>query len=122
MDPRIGVLCTGPEGPWCEEGTWSVLPLFEVPTDAELLKENVFLRYLASLRLGGDFDNEIIGVLAMPMRDPEQSHLIPRRPCILSAFNTVVAVRSGIWWSWGTCPFVNSCLGERELLEDGLNR
>ncbi|KAJ8071992.1 hypothetical protein PM082_015550 [Marasmius tenuissimus] len=120
MDPRIGVLCAGPEGPWCEDMFKSILPPCEVPTDVELLKEDVFLRYLASLRLGGDFDNEILAVLGSVTSGPDKSDLIPSRPSIVSAVtNTVIAVRSGSLWSWGTW---DRCLGERDLLENGLNR
>ncbi|KAL0063456.1 hypothetical protein AAF712_009660 [Marasmius tenuissimus] len=118
MDPRIGVLCAGPEGPWCEDMFKSILPPCEVPTDVELLKEDVFLRYLASLRLGGDFDNEILAVLGSVTSGPDKSDLIPSRPSIVSAVtNTVIAVRSGSLWSWGTW---DRCLGERDLLENEL--
>ncbi|KAK1224249.1 hypothetical protein PQX77_012871 [Marasmius sp. AFHP31] len=120
MDPRIGVLCTGPEGPLCGELIKSILPSCEVPTDVELLKEGVFLTYLGSLRLGGDFDNEVVGVLGSTTSIPDKSDLIPSRPSIVSVVtNTVIAVRSGSLWSWGTW---DRCLGERDLLENRLNR
>ncbi|KAL0571635.1 hypothetical protein V5O48_010328 [Marasmius crinis-equi] len=62
MDPTRGIFCRGPIGPTCYEGT-SIITLDKLPTDVEMLKEDVLLRRLGQLGCDLVLDRKVAGAL-----------------------------------------------------------
>ncbi|KAL0569863.1 hypothetical protein V5O48_012094 [Marasmius crinis-equi] len=111
MDASRGVFCRGPQGPRC--GGRSYLPLENLPSDTELLREEVVIRYSASRKE----DHEVLEGLSMPQH-ASASRIRVSRPTIISTLtDTTLAVVSGVWWKDG-----DSCLGEKEVLANGTTR
>ncbi|KAL0567534.1 hypothetical protein V5O48_014457 [Marasmius crinis-equi] len=112
MDRSRGVFCRGPRGPECR-----ILHGFdfeELPSDAELLKEDVLLRYL-SLRSRNQDRGVVQGLSFAPTG---VSQIKVNRPTVISTLTgTILAVGSGGWKEeWRTC------LGERQELANRTTR
>ncbi|KAL0578869.1 hypothetical protein V5O48_003149, partial [Marasmius crinis-equi] len=112
MDTSRGVICRGPGEPsWFT--VWH-LDFEDVPSDAELLKEDVLLRYLVSRNQ----DRKVVYGLSFPWHNLKTSQLEVNRPTVISTLtNTIIAVGSGVWKEGR-----RSCLGEREELANGATR
>ncbi|KAL0564454.1 hypothetical protein V5O48_017593 [Marasmius crinis-equi] len=110
LDTSRGVFCRGPKGPWCD---WldDAFMSEKFPLDAELLQEDVMVRYLASKKL----DRQ--AVLGFALLE-EASQIRVARPTIISTrTNTILAVGSGgRWKSW------ERSLGEMKEMPDGATR
>ncbi|KAL0564855.1 hypothetical protein V5O48_017183 [Marasmius crinis-equi] len=110
LDTSRGVFCRGPKGPWWDGRQ---MELDNLPLDAELVNEDVLLRYLASRK-------EDRGVVKWLSRDWdwERSQVKVNRPTVISTLDdTILAVGSGVWRENR-----ESCLGERTELADGTTR
>ncbi|KAL0570965.1 hypothetical protein V5O48_010994 [Marasmius crinis-equi] len=106
MDTSRGVFCRGPEGP-----VWNVgvgFQLDDLPLDAELVKEDVLIRYLATTSV----DRGVVKWLSQTY-DYQVSRVRVNRPTVISTLNdTILAVESGDWR-----VHEDTCLGEKtELL------
>ncbi|KAL0564293.1 hypothetical protein V5O48_017758 [Marasmius crinis-equi] len=110
MDTSRGVFCRGPRGPWWEG---SRLELNNLPLDAEIIKEDVLARYLASRKL----DREVVEWLSWDYDRRDVSQVKVDRPTVISTLDdTILAIRNGVWNdSW-------DCLGERTELPNGTTR
>ncbi|KAL0569866.1 hypothetical protein V5O48_012097 [Marasmius crinis-equi] len=111
MDTSRGVFCRGPKGPICNSGF--DLNLKAPPLDAELLQEEILIRYLASTNQ----DREIFNSLSLP-DDYSTSQIRAGQPIIVSTLsNKTLAIGSRVWEA-----DKDSCLGEREVLSNGAAR
>ncbi|KAL0573336.1 hypothetical protein V5O48_008614, partial [Marasmius crinis-equi] len=111
MDTSRGVFCRGPKGP-----RWSMRwtdQLDNLPSDTELVKEDVLLRYLAS-RLG---DRGAVHWLCREYKVDSSQVEVDRPTVIWTRDDTILAVGSGIWEE-----AEQSCLGERTELPNGTTR
>ncbi|KAL0566014.1 hypothetical protein V5O48_016001 [Marasmius crinis-equi] len=112
LDTSRGVFCRGPEGPGCG---WlnDAFNSENLPLDAELLQEDVMIRYLFSRKL----DRQAVTGFAWVWH-PEASQIRVDRPTIISTrTNTILAVGSGRRWESR-----RSCLDERKEMPDGATR
>ncbi|KAL0066725.1 hypothetical protein AAF712_006330 [Marasmius tenuissimus] len=114
MDPARGVLCRGPMGPSCVINhfgfDWKV-----VPSDVELLKNDVLIRYLSSLSPEDELDLDVLQGLAWQC-EGEVSDSRVQQPVVMSSLtDTYIAAGGGVWEGRG-------CLGARKELENGLTR
>ncbi|KAK1215757.1 hypothetical protein PQX77_021617 [Marasmius sp. AFHP31] len=115
VDFGRGVICRGPEGPMVNIG-WMVekVEVENLPLTAEMLQEDVFLRFLASQR---EFDRVFLDTLwCYGNVDDEGVPELFVRPTIFSTSTaTLIAVANNVWTSfWG--------FRERKALENGLTR
>ncbi|KAL0574291.1 hypothetical protein V5O48_007667 [Marasmius crinis-equi] len=110
LDTSRGVFCCGPEGPEREHGIfgWTVKDL---PLDAELLQEDVMLRYLISKKL----DRQAVTALSYPSHHEFSRVKVDRSTAISTRTNTILAVVRTVWHAW-------SGFGERTELPDGVTR
>ncbi|KAL0577860.1 hypothetical protein V5O48_004132 [Marasmius crinis-equi] len=112
MDTSRGVFCRGPEGPWCHRPEIDHFDCTDLPLDAELIKEDVLIRYLASRKQ----DRVVVDGLSRAWSGGF-SRIEVYRPMVISTLtDTVLALGSGFWEDeW-------SCLGGREELANGAIR
>ena len=115
MDAGRGVICRGPEGPYPGLLPWGV-DVEELPSTADLLQEDLFLRFLAS-RKSKEVDPIVVRALAWSYRVREDASERWDQPTVFSTLTqTPIAVAKNIWEDdWGT-------FSERTLLENGLTR
>ncbi|KAL0568463.1 hypothetical protein V5O48_013519 [Marasmius crinis-equi] len=111
MDTLRGVFCRGPKGPyWVGVGA---LGFEDLPSDAELVKEDTLLRYLISRNQ----DRVVVNGLSLEWNGGT-SQLEVNQPTVISTLtDTILAVGSGVW-----NEEEESCLGEREELVNGATR
>ncbi|KAL0569077.1 hypothetical protein V5O48_012894 [Marasmius crinis-equi] len=123
LDSSRGVLCRGPEGPHCSIRYFlldSDLPT--ILSDGKLLQHDAFVQYLATLRQGSDLDRKVVVWLSFyPFTFAKTGDMRVDRPTIISSLtNTTIAMAdAGMTSIWAR---ESSCLGEREVLSDGLIR
>ncbi|KAK1221490.1 hypothetical protein PQX77_015696 [Marasmius sp. AFHP31] len=117
VDSGRGVFCQGPKGPLSNIG-W-ILEKVEVeklPLTAEMLQEDVFLRFLASLK---SREADWLFLRAMWWDDYDDDEGVPEsfdQPTIFSTLTkTPIAVTNNIWTN-------GRGLTERKALENGLTR
>ncbi|KAK1216648.1 hypothetical protein PQX77_020716 [Marasmius sp. AFHP31] len=115
LDPRRGVFCRGLPGPT----PWLIGWTFdneELPLTAELIQEDVLLRFLAGLKSKHVDDVVVKGVAFLGA-----STLVPERvlrPTVISRLtNTPIAVANNSGWT-----SLHSSLSHRTLLADGMTR
>ncbi|KAL0578866.1 hypothetical protein V5O48_003146 [Marasmius crinis-equi] len=85
----------------------------DLPLDAELVKEDVLIRYLG----GRNLDHKVIWEFSLNWLR-RFSQLQVNRPTIISPLtDTILAIGSGVWKVYG-----RSCVGEREELANGATR
>ena len=119
MDPKRGILCSGPHGP-----SWSSLlnrelgvDIKDLSYDAELLQEDVCVRYLASFK-SRKIDDYVVGELIQARTWQKYNTLEVSQPTVIwSESNQVIAVGDGIWTN-----SYSSCLSEGETLASGMTR
>ncbi|KAJ8089546.1 hypothetical protein PM082_014802 [Marasmius tenuissimus] len=114
LDPSRGVICHGPKGPFSHLPADS-LDIKDLPPTAELLQEDVLMRFLASHK-SKEADDVFFDALYLASDDedmPEQAD----RPTIFSALSkTPIAVANNVWEGW------EDNLVDRTCLENGLTR
>ncbi|KAL0568880.1 hypothetical protein V5O48_013092, partial [Marasmius crinis-equi] len=119
LDPKKGVLCRGPAGPDCKiPGEDLELLGLVLPCSAELLQGDNCLRFLASSK-PKDIDRWFMQVIAWSGGRGSRglSEVEVNRPTIISkSTNAKIAVSGGIWVD------LERCLGDREVIENGLTR
>ncbi|KAL0569076.1 hypothetical protein V5O48_012893 [Marasmius crinis-equi] len=122
LDSSRGVLCCGPEGPYCRI-PYDIPPdLPVVLSDGKLLQEDTLVQYLATLKRSRDLDREVVwGLSYFSYTSAEPSDMRVDRPTVISSLtNTTIAVVDAGMSSIGARG--SSCLGEREELSNGLTR
>ncbi|KAK1234943.1 hypothetical protein PQX77_001843, partial [Marasmius sp. AFHP31] len=114
IDPTRGVVCRGPKGPY------SFIPVIELgikdlPPTAELLQEEVLVRFLACQK-SREADDAFMTAIYYTWSDKDVPERVDR-PTIFSALTkTPIAVATNIWESR------EDTLKERTCLENGLTR
>ena len=115
MDAGRGVICRGPEGPHPFIDFNLNLRVEELPSTADLLQEDVFLRFLASQK-SKEVDRGLVrdiprrGVNLYPSERCDQ-------PTVFSTLTqTPIAVANNIW------EVYYGPLSEQTLLENGVTR
>ncbi|KAK1231215.1 hypothetical protein PQX77_005670 [Marasmius sp. AFHP31] len=121
MDPVRGVLCRGPPGPkpdlpWSAIRGVGLQKSEDVPWDAGLLQEDLFLRFLAGLETE-TVDFSFLSAIASASR----SHIVASegisQVTVLSSLtNTTIAVGTPVWGSY------HANLIEPTLLHNGVTR
>ncbi|KAK1222541.1 hypothetical protein PQX77_014605 [Marasmius sp. AFHP31] len=117
VDSGRGVFCQGPEGPW--SGIWWMneeVKAENLPLTAEMLQEDVFLRFLASLK-SKQADRAFLYAMSWGGNDNYEG--VPEsfvRPTIFSTLTTTpIAVANNVWVDgWG--------FTERKTLENRITR
>ncbi|KAK1224761.1 hypothetical protein PQX77_012321 [Marasmius sp. AFHP31] len=117
VDSGRGVFCQGPEGPWSE--IWWMnedLDVEELPLTAEMLQEDVFVRFLASLK-SREADRLFLGAMWGDGVDDDLN--LPEWCDQLTIFSTLtkspITVANNVWTS-------GRVFTERQALENGLTR
>ncbi|KAK1217648.1 hypothetical protein PQX77_019696 [Marasmius sp. AFHP31] len=114
IDAGRGLICRGPPGPWISVENWD-LQIKDLPLTSELLREDVMLRFLASLKLREADCAVVVGVNYF-----SRATVVPRgvsQPTVISTLtNTPIAVANNLWESKSDNPTGPS------LLENGLFR
>ncbi|KAK1235114.1 hypothetical protein PQX77_001669 [Marasmius sp. AFHP31] len=116
VDSAQGVICQGPEGPRSNIG-WMLVEVEaeKLPLTAEMLQEDVSMRFLASLK-SKEVDRAFLMAMRWDITDDEDVPESCDQPTIFSTLTkTPIAVANNIWTSgWG--------FTERKALENGLTR
>ncbi|KAK1219297.1 hypothetical protein PQX77_017986 [Marasmius sp. AFHP31] len=114
LDPGKGVFCRGPPGPSPWLNVWTFY-YEELPLTAELVQEDVLLRFLAGLKSKHVDDVVVYGVASGAWTDVPERVL---RPMVISTLtNAPIAVANNFSWM---SPY-NSLL-DRKFLADGMTR
>ncbi|KAK1222633.1 hypothetical protein PQX77_014512, partial [Marasmius sp. AFHP31] len=114
LDPARGVFCRGLPGPTPWLSVWT-FHNEELPLTAELVQEDVLLRFLAGLKSKHVDEVVVIGVVSScaSARVPERV----LRPTVISTLtNAPIAVANNTWTS------IRRSLSDRTLLADGMTR
>ncbi|KAK1229977.1 hypothetical protein PQX77_006946, partial [Marasmius sp. AFHP31] len=119
VDSRRGVFCQGPEGPESDIGGMrNQVEVENLPLTAEMLQEDVFLRFLASQK-SKQADQLFLSVYAVWWGSYDDDEGVPEscdQPTISStSTKTPIAVANNVWTS-------GLCSTERKALENGLTR
>ena len=116
MDTGRGVICRGPEGPDLVFDVWDVIGQLKLPSTADLLQEDVFLRFLAS-RKSSYVDRAIVNVIAGSYDVREVAFERCDQPTVFSTLTqTPIAVANNIWENF------DGNLSEQTVLENGVTR
>ncbi|KAJ8089127.1 hypothetical protein PM082_014375 [Marasmius tenuissimus] len=114
LDPGRGIFCRGPPGPPTNL-VRGLRRIKDLPLTAELLQEDVLVRFMASLN-SQEVDHQV--VLGLITSGAWVS--VPERvsqPTVFSTLtNTPIAVTNSVWTS------TEDCLSDRKTLENGLTR
>ncbi|KAJ8094824.1 hypothetical protein PM082_010036 [Marasmius tenuissimus] len=113
MDGGRGMLCRGPVGP-DPHLLYGRFGIVDPPLTAELVKEDVLMRYLASFK---SKEVDLAFVTAIDFLVNKRAIVGIGQPTVLSAISKApIAITNQTWRSW------DNCLSGRELLEDGSTR
>ena len=115
MDAGRGVLCRGPQGPYPYLPYWDA-KIADMPSTVDLLQEDIFLRFLASLK-----SKEVDLALVNAMRWSniiECASEMCNQPTVIATLTQTLTSRANnfIWES------VSGSLLDVGLLENGLTR
>ena len=113
MDAGRGVICRGPEGPYPNLAVW-IVEIKELPSSADLLQDDVFLRFLASQK-SKEVDRGVVEVIAWS----REFHASERcdQPTVFSTLTQIpIAVANNIWKDY------KGNLSDRTVLENGVTR
>ncbi|KAJ8089541.1 hypothetical protein PM082_014797 [Marasmius tenuissimus] len=114
LDPSRGVICHGPKGPFSHLPVGS-LNIKDLPPTAELLQEDVLMRFLASHK-SKEADDVFFDAMYLASDDEDMPEQVDR-PTIFSALTkTPIAVANNVWESW------EDNLVDRTCLENGITR
>ncbi|KAK1234262.1 hypothetical protein PQX77_002537 [Marasmius sp. AFHP31] len=113
LDSGKGVFCRGPPGPGPRFSGWR----FEnqLPLTAELVREDVLLRFLAGLK-SKDIDRVVINQVTSSVARTDVPERVLRPMVISTLTNAPIAVANNAWTS------SNDSLSDRKLLADGMAR
>ncbi|KAK1223951.1 hypothetical protein PQX77_013159 [Marasmius sp. AFHP31] len=115
LDPGKGVFCRGPPGPRLDREGLYFGDEVQLPLTAELIQEDVLLRFLAALK-SKDIDDVVISGVAFS----GASTIVPEgvlRPTVISTLtNTPIAIANSFWES------CYDSLSDRKLLGNGMVR
>jgi len=116
MDAGRGVICRGPEGPHPFIDFNLNLRVEELPSTADLLQEDVFLRFLASQK-SKEVHRGVVEAIAWSYDLREDASERCDQPTVFSTLTqTPIAVANNIWEE------VFGLFSERTLLENGVTR
>ncbi|KAK1219587.1 hypothetical protein PQX77_017683 [Marasmius sp. AFHP31] len=114
LDPGKGVFCRGPPGPTPRLNFWTFYNE-ELPLTAELVQEDVLLRFLAGLKSKHVDDVVVRGVAYSGAFTFVPERVL--RPTVISRLtNAPIAVANNTWTS------LYDSLSDRKLLADGMTR
>ncbi|KAL0570200.1 hypothetical protein V5O48_011774 [Marasmius crinis-equi] len=114
MDLKDGALCREPEGPYPEvEWEGFGIKIENIPSSAELLKEDVFFRFLTGLKLKAA-DPVVLKALHLASRQEFVDLQFNQPTVIYSLTNTPIASVTPSWYQYGGTDGV--------LLADGQTR
>ncbi|KAK1226166.1 hypothetical protein PQX77_010864 [Marasmius sp. AFHP31] len=115
LDPARGVFCRGLPGPTLQQVTLRIFGTEELPLTAELIQEDVLLRFLVGLKSKYVDDDVVYGVAISGAWNKVPERVL--RPTVISRLtNAPIAVANNTWTS-----FCRS-LSDRKLLADGMTR
>ncbi|KAJ8089551.1 hypothetical protein PM082_014807 [Marasmius tenuissimus] len=114
MDSSRGVICRGPKGPYSQFlGDW--LEFKDLPPTAELLQEDVLVRFLASHK-SKEADDAFLVAMCYAANDEDVPERVNRPTIFSTRTKTPIAVANNVWKSfWDR-------LVERTCLENGWTR
>ncbi|KAJ8087612.1 hypothetical protein PM082_006445 [Marasmius tenuissimus] len=115
MDPVRGMICRGPVGPYPDlPGGW-LLNIGDMPSTADTLQEDVFLRFLASCQ-----SKEVDHAFFTGLTSAWHNELVPEpvdQSAVISALHrTPIAVANNVWKSY------KESLVEEKVLDNELTR
>ncbi|KAK1226505.1 hypothetical protein PQX77_010513 [Marasmius sp. AFHP31] len=115
MDPKRGMICHGPEGPFPNFGMGGLDIIENMPSTVDLLQEDICLRFMASCK-----SREVDHIFVAGIRSARRDVVVPEsfdQPTVISALTqTPIAVGNNIWDD----PYGDFV--ERKVLESGLIR
>ncbi|KAK1222634.1 hypothetical protein PQX77_014508 [Marasmius sp. AFHP31] len=113
LDPRRGVFCRGLPGPTPWLSSWR----FEnqLPLTAELVQEDVLLRFLAGLK-SKHVDDVVVDGVAFSCAPTDVPERVLRPTVISTLTNAPIVVANNTWTSFG------DSLSDGKLLVDGMTR
>ncbi|KAK1225682.1 hypothetical protein PQX77_011365 [Marasmius sp. AFHP31] len=117
MDPARGAICQGPDGPdnGLPDSDYAPIRNLKLPSTADLLQEDVFLRFVAS-QSSREVDDAFISAIHECGRQRKDVPEFISRPTIFSALTQApIAFASYSWKS-------SHGLVEQKVLENGLTR
>ncbi|KAK1235116.1 hypothetical protein PQX77_001667 [Marasmius sp. AFHP31] len=118
VDFARGVICRGPEGPWSIMGwtLWNEVEVEKLPLTAEMLQEDVFVRFLASQQSKQVDQAFLLAMWADGVSDYEGVPESRDQPTIFSTLTkSPIAVANNVWVN-------GKGFTERKALENGLTR
>ena len=115
MDAGRGVICRGPEGPHPGLDYWWGVDVEGLPSTADLLQEDVFLRFLASQK-SKDLDRGLVKDIADHDITCDPSEGCDQLTVFSTLTQTPITVANNIWED----PYGD--LSEQTLLENGVTR
>ncbi|KAJ8089580.1 hypothetical protein PM082_014836 [Marasmius tenuissimus] len=114
MDPTRGVVCRGPKGPHSSIG-WGELKVKDLPPTAELLQEEVLVRFLASHK-SKEADDALMDAMYYAWNDEYVDGPVNRPTVFSTRTKTPIAVADNAWGS------EYSNLVDRTCLKNGWTR
>ncbi|KAK1221702.1 hypothetical protein PQX77_015485, partial [Marasmius sp. AFHP31] len=115
MDPVRGVICHGPVGPDPDlPGGW-LLNIGDMPSTADTLQEDVFLRFLASCK-SKEVDHAFFTGLTSAWHDELTPEPVDQTAVISALHRAPIAIANDVWKSY------KESLVEEKVLGNGLTR
>ncbi|KAJ8089540.1 hypothetical protein PM082_014796 [Marasmius tenuissimus] len=115
MDPRRGMICRGPEGPPPNMLHHQVLGIEGLPSTSNLIQEETFLQFLASLK-SKEADDAFVRSIGDGYDDKGVPELVDRPTVFSDLTKTPIAVANNVWGS------LEDNLVEWTYLENGWTR
>ncbi|KAK1216165.1 hypothetical protein PQX77_021218 [Marasmius sp. AFHP31] len=115
LDPARGVFCRGPPGPQPRPSKW-ISEREQLPLTAELIQEDVLLRFLAGFK-SKDIDDVVVRGVAFSSALTDVPERVLRPTVISTLTNAPITVANNTQWT----SFHNS-LSDQNLLADGMTR
>ncbi|KAK1215696.1 hypothetical protein PQX77_021701 [Marasmius sp. AFHP31] len=114
LDPARGVFCRGLPGPTPWLSVWT-FHNEELPLTAELVQEDVLLRFLAGFK-SKQIDDVVVGGVAFSRASTAVPERVLRPTVISRLTNAPIAVANNTWTSF------HDSLSDQKLLADGMTR
>ncbi|KAK1229463.1 hypothetical protein PQX77_007481 [Marasmius sp. AFHP31] len=116
MDTERGLICRGPQGPHPSLEWWDS-HIEEPVATADLLKEDVLIRYMASLKKK-EIDRTFVEEISLAWPDEGEPESVVQPAVIDTSTNTPIAVVNQVWRSDEDVD----CLIDRNVLDNGWTR